>query len=498
MDVWLSDEDLAKTAPAETRPLALPIPTQVVSNGEYMPWPQTPAQRRVEHEIVTLADACSRRLRMDRRRFLRTASGLAASFIAMNRVFGPFFAVTPAEAADPTAARERAAGLARQLVFDVQTHFVRDDFAWNGILELGEWAKRWNPALREEGVTMRRFKLENYLKEIFLDSETSLALVSSAPADDPANTILTSEQMAHTRALVNAVAGTRRLFCHGVIRPGHPGWLDDLDHMVERLKPDSWKGYTVGDPLSPSKWPWRMDDERVVYPGYERIAKSGIRIVCVHKGLVPPDYERTFPNWQFARVDDVGKAARDWPQLTFVIYHSGLKPFLTPPDESLEQFERTGRIDWVSDLAEVRAKHGVTNVYAELGTSFASSVVTHPRHCAAMLGILVKGVGADHVIWGTDSVWYGSPQWQIEAFRRIEIPDELQRKHGFAALGPADGAVKRAILGENAARLYGLDLRTAFASETLARDGIAAMRGEYEAAGPSRTNLAYGLVRARI
>jgi hypothetical protein len=95
-------------------------------------------------------------------------------------------------------------------------------------------------------------------------------------------------------------------------------------------------------------------------------------------------------------------------------------------------------------------------------------------------------------------VWYGSPQWQIEAFRRIEIPEELQRTHGFAPLGPADGAEKRAILGENAARLYGLDLHTAFAPSTLARDGIASVRRDYEAAGAERSNLAYGLVRARI
>jgi len=497
-DVWLTDAQLAKTAPAETQPLATPIPTRVVSNGEYMPWPQTTAQRRVEQEICALADAHRGPLRLDRRRFLRTASGLAASFLAFNRVFGPFFAVTEAEAADPDVAREGTARHARQFVFDVQTHFVRDDFAWNGILELGEYAKRWNPILREEGVTMRRYKLENYLKEIFLDSQTSLALVSSAPADDPANTILSSEQMARTRALVNAVAGTRRLFCHGVVRPGRPGWLDELDETAERLRPDSWKGYTVGDPLSASKWPWRMDDEKVAYQGYERMMKHGIRTVCVHKGLVPPDYERTFPNWQYARADDVGKAARDWPGLTFVIYHSALKPFLTSPEESLAEFERTGRIDWVSDLAEVPAKYGVTNVYAELGTSFASSVVTHPRHCAAMLGILVKGFGADHVLWGTDSVWYGSPQWQIEAFRRIEISDDLRRAHGFAPLGAADGPVKRAILGENAARLYGLDLRTAFAPEALEQDGIARVRREYEAAGPERSNLAYGLVRARV
>ncbi len=496
MSVWLSPEDLAKTLPAETLPGATPIPTRVVSNGEYMPWAQTAAQRRVEHELDALAGACGRRLGMDRRRFLRTACGMAAGFLAMNRVFGPFFSVSPAEAADPAAASEHAAALRHQLVFDVQTHYVRDDFAWQGILDLGEYAKRWNPVLREEGVTMRRYQLRNYLKEIFLDSQTTLALVSSAPSDDPANTILTSEEMARTRALVNAVAGSRRLFSHGVLRPGRDGWLDELDATAAQCRPDSWKGYTVGDPLAPSKYPWRMDDETHVYPGWERIRKSGIRIVCVHKGLVPPDYEKTFPNWQFAKVDDVGKAARDWPDLTFVIYHSGLKPFLTSPDESLAEFERSGRIDWVSDLAEVPAKYGVTNVYAELGTSFASSAVTHPRHCAAMLGILVKGMGAERVLWGTDSVWYGSPQWQIEAFRRIEIPEDLQAKHGFAALGAADGPVKRAILGRNAARLYGLDGATASMPEALAHDGIATARREYEAAGTERSNLAYGFVRA--
>ena len=44
-----------------------------------------------------------------------------------------------------------------------------------------------------------------------------------------------------------------------------------------------------------------------------------------------------------------------------------------------------------------------------------------------MMGTLIKGLGHDHVFWGTDSVWYGSPQWQIEAFRRLEIPRTCRR-----------------------------------------------------------------------
>jgi len=496
-DVWLSDEALAKTRPAEERGDRSPIPTQVVSNGEYLPWAQTRDQRRVEHELEALADRLARPLGLSRRRFLRTSCGMAAAFLAMNRVFGPLFAVHPAEAADPAAAHEHAAKLRRQFVFDVQTHFIRDDFAWDGILVLGEYAKQWNPVLREEGVTLRRYQLENYLKEIFLDSDTHVALVSSAPADDPSHTIVTDDGMARASALVNGLAGTRRMLAHGVIAPGKPGWLDRIDEVAERCRPDSWKGYTVGDPLAPSKFPWRMDDETVTYPGYERIRRSGARIVCVHKGLVPPDYEKTFPNWEYAKVDDVGKAARDWPDLTFVIYHSALKPFLTSPEENLADFERTGRMEWVSDLADVRARYGVHNVYAELGTAFGSSAVTHPRHAAAMLGILIKGLGADHVLWGTDSVWYGSPQWQIEAFRRIEIPDDLRRAHGFAALGAADGAVKRAILGGNAARLYCITLAAGEVPDVYATDGVSETRRAYAASGGERSNLAYGFVRVR-
>jgi hypothetical protein len=104
----------------------------------------------------------------------------------------------------------------------------------------------------------------------------------------------------------------------------------------------------------------------------------------------------------------------------------------------------------------------------------------------------VRGLGADHVIWGSDSVWYGSPQWQIEALRRLEIPDDMQKKHGFAPLGPADGAVKSAIFAGNSARLYSLQMKTALGA--ISTDRIAAIKAEYLAGGGLRSNTRYGYV----
>src|SRR5918994_7723446 len=119
-----------------------------------------------------------------------------------------------------------------------------------------------------------------------------------------------------------------------------------------------------------------------------------------------------------------------------------------------EQLSRTGRVEWVNDLAEIPAKYGVKNVYGDLGQIFAQSTVADPRVCAAMMGQLVKGLGADHVVWGSDAVWTGSPRWQIEALRRLEIPEDMQKKYGFKPLGAADGPVKAAIFGGNNARIY--------------------------------------------
>lgn len=495
MPHWLTSAESHTVVGAESAANGSPIPTRIVSNGEFTPLEQTPAQRRVELRLAALADTLARPRGLSRREFLKTASGLATAFLAMNAEHGDLFAVSRAEAADPEAAQERARTLAGQFIFDDQVHFVRDDYTNPLPFDLGRFAaKHWNPAMLESaGMELSRFKFENFLKEIYLDSDTKIALLSGAPADDPARWLLRNDDMARARTLVNDTAGSRRLLCHALFWPGTEDWLDDVDRSIETIRPEAWKGYTIGDPFSASNRPWRLDDEELVYPFYEKIRKAGIRNVCIHKGLLPKDYTRSQPElWRYATVDDVPKAARDWPDINFVIYHAALRPFLELPDAEAAGFEKTGTIQWASDLAAIPARHGVKNVFAELGTSFANSAITHPRLAAGLVATLVKGLGEDHVLWGTDSVWYGSPQWQIEALRRIEVPEDLAERHALPRLGPADGALKRAIFGLNGARLYGLDPRTV--SRAVTGDTIERIKREYRETGIGRSNLAYGYI----
>jgi predicted TIM-barrel fold metal-dependent hydrolase len=494
---FLSDDDVARLQAADAATQALPLPTQMISNGEYHPLPQTEAQRGVEARIVQYAATLAPRHGMSRRQFLGSSAGMAAAFLAMNEVFGPLFSASRAEAATPGVADARSRGLASQFIIDCQTHFVRDDYEQQLLIDAATFAKQhWNPALEGED-SLTRFKFENFLKEIFLDSDTKIALISGTPTDADELLFLSNDQIAAARDVINKISGSRRALGHGIVTPGSPGYLDEVDRILETLNPQSLKGYTIGDPLYQTnmKTAWRLDDEKNVYPMYEKMLRAGLDTICIHKGLMPADYMTSMPDlWQYATVWDVGKAAKDWPQINFVIYHSAMRPFIELPDRELAQFEATGRFDWVSDLADIPAKYGVTNVYGELGTCFANTCVTHPKLAAALLGTLVKGLGADRIIWGTDCVWWGSPQWQIEAMRRIEIPRDMQEKYGCAPLGPADGPIKSAIFAGNAARLYGVEPEDAGAS--LGADEIEAVRRDYLARGGLRSNLRYGYIAA--
>ena len=182
---------------------------------------------------------------------------------------------------------------------DMHTHFLRDDTRLENFVRARETVGKagWNPALVGKPQTLEDLKFANYVKEIFLDSDTKVAGLSGAPSDVPQDWFLTNEMKAEARAKVNQEAGARRMLSQAIFTPGQPGWLEQVDRAIEELKPDSFKGYTIGDNTHKelSKYPWRMDDEQVVYPFYERCLKAGLVNICVHKGLFPPSVEQKIP-----------------------------------------------------------------------------------------------------------------------------------------------------------------------------------------------------------
>ena len=507
-DSLLTDEELARCLRADTATPRMPVPTQLISNGEFPPKPQSTQQQRVEARVNELTDQASAKLGVSRRSFLTSSGGMAASFLAMNEVFGHFFDVDAQSLFIPEAYAQT--GPPRDLfVFDDQLHMVRGSrydaaaplrglaqgpsataFKSNPLNprgvkdEHGDAWGVWNRALVGLPNSPENFLITQFIKDVYLDSQVTVGLLSNVPAgvvDPPGSSaprnieeaqkgeILTAAQTAAARDFVNKVSGSQRMLAHALLYVGK-GNLDYIRQQAEELKPDSWKGYNIGtsakvddDPRSPMRQ-WRHDDEAVAYPTFELIQslyqkvkaeKPGFNNICVHKGLVdnmPPRPEVGHPS-------DLPKAAKDWPGLNFITYHSCIQPAFFMYD-SLAQVnsgklrEGVPDITWTTEYAVLC--RDLPNVYAEIGTTWASSIVTFPTVAAHLLGQLLKFFGPDRVVFGSDSVWWGSPQWQIEALWRFQIPEEMRRRYGYPALTTE---IKRKILGLNSARLYGMKPR---------------------------------------
>jgi predicted TIM-barrel fold metal-dependent hydrolase len=461
-----------------------PLPTRLVSNEEFPPLPQTPAQRRVEDRILAEAGRLAPRLGLGRRDFLRTSGGMATSLLAMNAVFGRFFDVLPVEAADAAAFKERAGDAF--FIFDVQLHYVSSGYdpkneeaarkgavSKQALLGLRRGSRRLNPKLASDQGTMADLAWANMVKEVFLDSETDIGLISTPPGPYPQDAVVPPKEMTHIRDEINRVTQSRRMLAHGLITPqlGQAD-LDFMDQQAATLKVDAWKGYTGAAPKGFDHG-WFVDDEKIAYPMLERARRLGIKRVCLHKGLpLGPVSDYNHPR-------DVIKAARDFSDIDFILYHAGL---LTVPSG------QAANVPWTTEFCQMKKKEaGLRNIYMELGSTFGQLATTNPTACAHLLGQLIDAFGADHVLWGTDSIWYGTPQWQIEAFRRFEIPQALIDAHGYR---PLTRAVKEQIFGLNAARVFNVDV-TAKRDE-LPKDYLSRMKMAYLHDGPDPSHRWYG------
>jgi predicted TIM-barrel fold metal-dependent hydrolase len=465
----------------------LPLPTRLVSNEEFPPLPQTAAQKAVEHRILAEAGKLAPRLGRSRRDFLMTSGGMAASLLAMNAVFGRFFDVLDVEAADPPAFRERTGEAF--FVFDVQVHYVGAGYdpdnaetarkgavTKQALLGLRKQARRMNPQLASDRGTLADLAWENFVKEVFLDSETAIGLISTPPGPYPQDAVVPPKEMAHIRDEINRMTQSRRMLAHGLITPqlGQAD-LDFMDLQAATLKVDAWKGYTGAAPKGFDRG-WFVDDEKIAYPMLEKARKLGVRRVCLHKGLpLGPVADYNHPR-------DVIKAARDFPDIDFLLYHAGLL--------GVSAAKPSGEVPWTTEFCQMKKKEpGLKNIYMELGSTFGQLVTTDPTACAHLLGQIIEAFGADHVLWGTDSIWYGTPQWQIEAFRRFEIPQALIERHGYA---PLTRAVKAQIFGLNAARVFGVDVNAK--RNEIPKDYVSRMKMAYLEEGPTPSHRWYGWV----
>jgi predicted TIM-barrel fold metal-dependent hydrolase len=276
----------------------------------------------------------------------------------------------------------------------------------------------------------------NFIKEVLINSQTQVLVISGVPN----GVIQGPELMFRTRDLINELAGSRRAITQAMIdpkrAPGLPTSLDSMEHQVNALGAKALKCYTYNGN-------WRLDDETVAYPMLAEAQRLGIGLINVHKGLG----QLFGQNPEYVRATDFPKVVRDWPQLKFCAYHSGY--FLA--NEHPEG--RAGISEFIEIVRGMKRKER-RRLYAEIGSTFATVLLIEgPEGAARLIGELMKTVGSDHILWGTDSMWWGSPQFVIDAFKNLEIPASMQEEFGYPAL---TAKRKRQILGLNAARLYGL------------------------------------------
>jgi hypothetical protein len=458
----------------------LPLSFDPVSNGEYLPPPKSDRDREAERRIHRIAERHAARTGVTRRSFLAGACGMAATLSTINELYGAgtsVYRVRPEMLLDPDAAAQALEG--KEFIFDIQSHHVMPDGDWKGKDPgLAQLLRFMEGGRRRQKDALQGFSRFFYTKEIFLDSDTSVAVLSALPAVPDKNP-LSERDAAETRAILDRLGNSKRLHIHGLVTPNvQPleAQLEGMERLAGDFKIAAWKVYT---PWGPDRKGFWLDDEKVGIPFIEKAQKLGVKVICCHKGLPLP----LLPAKGFELPTDVGRVAKRFPEMTFIIYHSGYDPGKVEGPYDPGTADRG--VDCLIKSLEDNGIKPNSNVYAELGSTWWI-LMKKPAQAAHVLGKLLKHVGEDRVVWGTDSIWYGTPQPQIEAFRAFEIPEELREKHGYPALTKE---LKAKIFGLNAAVPYKVDPKEL--RQALPKDEVEKLKQAY-LENPRRTYATYG------
>jgi hypothetical protein len=440
----------------------VPVPPlhRRVASDEYRPLPYTATDRAALARLDARVPDRARAAGLGARAYTESRRGTAATLRALNDAAGErFYDVPPEAEVDGDAADAALGGGPDAVVLDVQTHLAMPS-RLHGLSadQLLAFLRITDPDRWANGIAPELLSAPEWVGHVFGASETAVAVLTSTPGR-PSENVITNPEIAACREVVDRYAGSGRVLTHTIVHPNVPGELDAMAEWQAALSPAGWKLYTMWQPPEwddPMNGGWFLDDERVGLPFLERVRAVGPRVVAVHKGIGGPIPGASITT---SSPHDIGPAARQFPDIAFLVYHSGYEP---DPDGEEGAYphvdgDAAGRDRGVNRLVASLEDANVpagANVYAELGTTWFL-MLRKPREAAHILGKLLRAVGPDRILWGTDCIWYGSPQPLIDAFRAFTIPQRMQDEFGYPELTPE---IKARTLADNAARVYDVDL----------------------------------------
>jgi len=458
--------------PGDHDQVRLPLVLGPVTNGEFLPAAAGPGDIRLAEEVLARADTAASRIGLDRRRFLQSAGGMAALLGAINaagctgtgrRLASPhrgggYRVPTP----EHLPACEHALGSRGEFIFDVHTHHVMPHLPWRrSAPDTLQLVLGMIPPDCTASDPLTCVDRSAYLHDVFLASDTTVALLSDVPSTSQADDPIPFADAEGTRQLAASLTqgGASRLLLQNVLAPNFGRLQARLEQMTQTVETGDVAAFKVYTAWGPGGRGFDLDDPAIGLPVVQHAHDLGVRIMCGHKGLPLLNFAST---WNQPR--DMVAVSRQFPDMQFVVYHAAWLPdHVEGPNNPADP---VGIDSLIKALDDYHVPPN-SNVWADIATTWRV-LLTDPTQAAHALGKLLKRLGTHRVLWGTDSVWYGPPQTQIMAFRAFHISAEYQARYGYPAL---TDDIKARVLGLNAADLFSLDplaVRCALEADKLA------------------------------
>ncbi len=474
----------------EEQPAPLPLPAGPVSNGEFVPASARPEDTAIDRLVREVAGEAAGRRRLGRRALLAGAGAVAASLAAFELAARARAGATalgghyelPVDLERPSTLDPEACAVALhgdELVVDVHTHYATPNGPWvRDAPETVDLVLSMVPAGCANSNRLDCVDESAYLHDVFLASDTTLAVLTDVPNSGPATAPVPFPQAVRTEQLVASLGrgGAGRLLVENVIAPNVGPLRATLEEMSAAAATKRLSAFKVYTAWSPSGRGFSLEDPAIGLPVLQHAHDLGIKVFVAHKGLplVQFDPAHNHPG-------DMVAVSRQFRDMQFLIYHAAWDP-----SHVEGPYDPAATVGVDTLLAALDRYHvpANDNVWVDIASMWRQ-LITAPGQAAHALGKLLRRVGERRVLWGTDSVWFGSPQPQIMAMRAFTISAELQDRYGYPALTPA---LKARLFGLNAAELFGLDvhaLRCGLATDPVATARPHAAALEADAALPS-------------